>query len=57
LSLGRQNDESLVVSPPLYETGLFGIADRQLQRRTSRLMSRPTLSARNHEYGLLELRR
>jgi hypothetical protein len=30
---GRQDDQALIVGAPLYETGLFGVADRLLEVR------------------------
>jgi hypothetical protein len=35
-SLGRQNDQALVVSATLYETGLFGVPNRLLKVRIRR---------------------
>ena len=39
--LSRQDDQALIVTATLYETGLLGVADRLLQVRIRKLTSRP----------------
>jgi hypothetical protein len=50
----RQNDQTLVVRPPLYETGLFGVADRLLEVRA---IKTDVAADARYECGLLVLRR